>query len=273
MPNSIALQTLLAEALDKKLVASSKTAAMEANASQVKYNGGNTFQFGKITFANAAPSAYNRNTGFANSDVTLTYEQKTFKWDLGDSFSIDAMDVDESNFLASATNVLGEYERTIVAPDVDKKRFAEIATLAVANKQTYAAGLAHIRSLISACLTDTGLTEADLVCYLSRTAYNALISDSAVQKIVNLSGSPVNLNGNVKSLDGVEIIVVDDSVMGNVKVLVLHREAPIAIVKHQVSNIFSPEVNQNADAWKINVRIYHTLEIKDNELAAVHYSE
>lgn len=275
MPNSIAYQKLLAESLDEVLIADLKSKAMEANANQVKYTGGNKFQFGKIDFGSmAAPSNYSRANGFTSSAVNLTYEEKQFKWDQGDSFSIDAMDVDESNFLASAVNVLSAYEKTIVAPDVDKKRFAEIATLAVANKIAYDSShpLATLRTLIKNATDETGLDNSELVCYISADAYNDLKGDSSVQKVINISGSPINLNGNVQTVDDVEIVKVPTSRMGLVDIIVMHREAPIAIVKHQVSKIITPEDNQTADAWKINVRLYHTLEIKDREIPAVRYA-
>lgn len=277
MANNIALQTLLAEELDKKLVASAKTSAFEKNAVGIKYNGGNKFQFAKIDMDDIGD--YNRSTGFTEGAVTLTYETKEFKWDWGKSFLIDAMDVDESNFIATATNVLGEFERTKLVPKIDKTRFAEIATLAEANTAngatvgTYTSAttgiLAGLRNSIKTVLTDTGLTESDIDAYVSRSFYTDLTNDKDVQKIVNISGSAVSLNSNVKSVDGVNLYVVDDSVMGDVAYMVFDRKAPIAIVKHQITNIFTPEQNQTADAYRINLRVYHTLEIKDNEYPAI----
>lgn len=279
MANTIVYQTLLAEALDKKLAASAKTSAFEANATGVKYNGGNQFQFAKISFGDVDNLDYDRNTGYTNGSVALEYETKTFKKDWGKSFLIDAMDVNESNFIATATNVLGEFERTVLVPAIDKFRFTEIVALAEANTDlgatvgTYTAGatgvLAGLRTSIKAALTDTGLTESDLDAYVSRSFYNDLTNDKDVQKVVNINGSAINLNSNVKTVDGVTLHVIDDSVMAGVAYIVLDRKAPIAIVKHQVSKIFTPDVNQDADAYKINLRVYHTLEIKDNEYPAV----
>lgn len=278
MANNIALQTTLAEALDKKLAASAKTSAMEANAAGIKYNGGNKFQFAKISFGDVDNLDYDKNEGYSNGSVVLEYETKTFKKDWGKSFLIDAMDVDESNFIATATNVLGEFERTVLVPAVDKFRFAEIAALAEANKAlgatvgTYTAAatgvLAGLRASINTALTGTGLSESDLVAYVSRTFYNALTNDKDVQKVVNINGSAIDLNSNVKTVDGVELHVVDDAIIG-VAYIVCDKKAPIAIVKHEVQKIITPAENQTADAYRINVRVYHTLEIKDNEYPAV----
>ena len=280
MANNIALQTLLAEALDKKLVATSQTSAMEANAAGVKYNGGNKFQFAKISFGDVDNLDYDRNEGYTNGSVVLEYETKTFKKDWGKSFSLDAMDVNESNFITEATQVLDAFEKTVLAPAVDEFRFAEILALAEANTAlgatvgTYTTGstsgvLKGLRASINTALTDTGLSEADLVAYVSRTFYNDLTNDTNVQKVVNINGSSIDLNSNVKSVDGVELHVVDDARMAGIAYIVMDKKAPIAIVKHQVTRIVTPEENQNADAYKVNVRIYHTLEIKDNEYPAV----
>jgi len=270
MANNIALQTLLAEELDKVLVGAIKSSGMEANAAGIKYNGGNKFQFAKMSFGDVSDLDYNRNTGFANGAVNVEYETKEFKKDWGKSFLIDAMDVDETNFIATATNALGEFERTVLAPAVDKFRFEEIVTLADANnKISYVAGYTGLRNAIKLALTDTGLSESDLVAYMTRSAYEDLVTDNKFTKFIKVDGGTGVINANVTSVDGVEIIVVDDSRLTTAKFIVCDRKAPIAIVKHQISRIFTPEENQSADAYKINVRIYHTLEIKDNELPAV----
>ena len=39
--------------------------------------------------------------------------------------------------------------------------------------------------------------------------------------------------------------------------MIVHPSAVLQVVKHQVPRIFSPQVNQEADAWKLNYRIYH----------------
>lgn len=279
MANNIALQTLIAEALDKKLVASSQTSAMEANAAGIKYNGGNKFQFAKITFGDVEDLDYDRNSGFSNGSVTLEYETKTFKKDWGKSFMIDAMDVDESNFIPTATKVLNDFEETVLAPAVDEFRFAEIKALAEANTAlgatvgSYTVAdtgvLKTLRGSINTALTGTGLSESNLVAYVSRTFYNALTNDKDVQKVVNINGSAIDLNSNVKTVDGVELHVVDDTRMAGTAYIVMDKKAPIAIVKHEVQKIITPAENQTADAYRINVRFYHTLEIKDNEYPAV----
>lgn len=278
MANSIETQKLMAEVLDKKLTAASKTASMEANATGLIYNGGSKFQLAKMSFGDNDVSDYDRSKGYADGSVTLEYELKEFKKDWGKRFSVDAMDVDESNYLATMQTIMAEYVRTIEVPAVDKFRFAEIAKLADAGKakgahsETYtvaaSGALAQLRKSLSEAMTGTGLTNADLVAYVSRTYYNALIGDKDVQKVVNLTGSAIALNGNTKTIDETPVVVVDDDIIGCLYI-VCATKAPIAIAKHHVSKIFSPEQNQNADAYVGAERLYHTLEIADNMLPTV----
>ena len=280
MPNTIAYQTLLAEALDKVLTPQLKTGDMEANASGIKYNGGNKFKFAKIDMDDIGD--YNRNTGFTQGAVTLEYEEKEFKYDWGKSFLIDAMDVDETNFITTATNVLGEFERTKVVPKIDKTRMAELATYVPAgNKVSTAPTAANIYSQIltgiSAITGETGLTEQDLEVYINHTSYDLLSKSTEIQKVLNIGGSPNSINTKVNDINGAVIKEMPDSYMKtkdatpkDIRFIVAYKKAPIAIVKHDKVRIFDPDTNQNADAWKIDVRVYHTLEVKDNDAAGLY---
>ena len=278
MANAIEYQTLMAEVLDKKLAATSKTASMEENAVGLIYTGGNKFQLAKMDFGSDGVSDYDRAKGYVTGSVTLEYELKQFKKDWGKKFTLDAMDVDESNFQATMQTVMAEYVRTVEVPAVDRFRFSEIIKLAEAGAakgahvETYtvaaSGALAQLRKSFSEAMTGTGLENTDLTAYVSRSYYNALIGDKDVQKVINLTGSAIALNGNTKSVDGTLIVVVDDDVLGCLYI-VCATKAPIAIAKHHVSKIFSPEQNQDADAYVGAERLYHTLEIADNYLPTV----
>ena len=60
-----------------------------------------------------------RDAGYAQGSVTLDYTTVTMSRDRGRGFNLDAMDVDESNFVATAAAVMGEFQRTQVVPEVD----------------------------------------------------------------------------------------------------------------------------------------------------------
>ena len=89
---------------DKQLVEKSTTGWMEDNAAQVQYNGGAEVKIPKMTMSGLGD--YDRNSGFAQGAVAVTYETRTLTQDRGRTFQLDAMDVDETNFAATAGNVM-----------------------------------------------------------------------------------------------------------------------------------------------------------------------
>ena len=51
--------------------------------------------------------------------------------------------------------------------------------------------------------------------------------------------------------------------------MILVKNAPVAVSKTDVTRIFDPMTNQNANAWKIDYRKYHDLWIMDNGMDGV----
>jgi hypothetical protein len=55
----------------------------------------------------------------------------------------------------------------------------------------------------------------------------------------------------------------------DINCIVMVKNAPVAISKTDVTRIFDPMTNQNANAWKIDYRKYHDLWIMDNGMDGV----
>jgi hypothetical protein len=51
--------------------------------------------------------------------------------------------------------------------------------------------------------------------------------------------------------------------------IVMGRIDPIAVCKTDKIRIWTPDQNQDADAWKINFRKYHDLWVMDNKIAHI----
>ena len=120
--NTIAYATLFQTALDKQAVAKLTSGWMDANAGQVIYNGGKEVKIPKINMDGLGD--YSRAGGFTSGAVTLEYETRTMTMDRGRTFMIDAMDVNESNFVANASNVMGQFQATKVIPEIDAYRYS-----------------------------------------------------------------------------------------------------------------------------------------------------
>ena len=126
--NTLEYAKIFAQTLDKQMLAEATSGWMEANAGQVKYSGGNEAKIPMISTSGLGD--YDRDEGFKRGAVTLSYQTMTLTQDRGRTFHLDAMDVDETNFIAAAGNVMGEFQRTQVIPEIDAYRYSKIAALA-----------------------------------------------------------------------------------------------------------------------------------------------
>lgn len=126
--NTIETRQVFQTELDKQMMEGLTSSFMDANAGQVIYNGGSEVKIPKMSLTGLKD--YSRGDGYPSGSITLEYETRIMKMDRGVSFQIDAMEVDESNFVVTAGTVLGEFQRTKVIPEVDAYRYSTVAELA-----------------------------------------------------------------------------------------------------------------------------------------------
>ncbi|MDF2663889.1 MAG: uncharacterized protein K0Q94_6680 [Paenibacillus sp.] len=293
--NTLEYAKLFQTELDKQVAQQATSGWMEANAGQVKYNGGNEIKIPDIVVQGLAD--YDRDNGFNQGSVTYKYQTHTLTQDRGRTFQLDAMDVDETNFGASAANVMSEFQRLHVIPEIDAYRYSFISAKASAGgkSETYTLAEADIvKKLYSHIfkLTDLGLDMSQLVIPMSWKAYEVLTNNTSIQKRIDAAQfSQGGLTLTVKSLEGIPLIPVSSNRMKTAYVfrdgtttgqeaggfvpaagakdihwIVTSRSAPIGISKTDVVRIFDPMTNQKANAWKIDYRKYHDVIIPDNKV-------
>jgi hypothetical protein len=295
MANTISYATIFQKALDKQMVAAATSGWMEANAGQVIYKGGNTVKVPKISTDGLGD--YDRTTGYTGGSVTFEYETKTLTQDRSRSFMLDAMDVDETNFVLTASTVMSEFQRTKVIPEIDAYRYSSIATQLIAGSKVtygYTATAATIMATLKTQIDDVrdAIGDTDLVVSISRTVLSLLEQGTRLEKVLFSSG---DIQTEVSSIDGVPLLPVPSARMktayvfndgattdqtaggftaattaSDVNWLIMPRTAPIAISKQEAPKIIDPNINQDADAWKIAYRKYHDIWIMDNKLEACH---
>ena len=292
--NTLEYAKIFQTTLDKQVVAEATSGWMEANAGQVKYNGGNEIKVPKVSLQGLGD--YDRDNGFAQGSVSYVYQTLTMGQDRGRTFQLDAMDVDETNFISAAGTVMGEFQRTKVVPEIDAYRYSKIATGAISkNKATggYTPStsdiLTKLKSDIEKVLDIAG-DGAQLVITMAIPTATILESSSEISKKLDVTDFTSGaFNTKVKSIDGNPIIKVpsgrmktaytfyDGATSGqeaggfvaasgakDINWIICARRVPIAISKTDVIRIFSPMENQKANAWKIDYRKYHELFIMDN---------
>lgn len=273
------------QTLDKKMTQLLTSSAMELNENLVKYNGGSEIKIPKMSMVGLAD--YSRETGFTAGAVTLSWETRQLTKDRGREFSIDAMDVDESNFVATAGNVMGEFQRTKVAPEIDAYRYSTIFGYANAAAKTAAYTLSDatiFEQLVGdiADVQDLVGESETMTIYMSYAAAKTLdLADKTVKRLDVGDFAMGGVNVKLKALDGIPIVRVPSArfksaftfgsdgytttatSMGINWIIAVNRSL-IAVSKQDKMRIFNPDTNQDADAYKLQYRRYHDLFITDN---------
>nr|DAO33183.1 MAG TPA: major capsid protein [Caudoviricetes sp.] len=285
--------------LDAQMLAGATSAFMEANAGQVKYDGGDTVHIPEVSMQGLAK--YDRDEGFNQGSVTLKFNPYKMTQDRGRTFQLDSMDVNETNFVATAGTVMGEFQRTQVIPEIDAYRYSKISALATAeNKVTtgFTPAVATILEKLEAEITeiqDVVGEEEGLIIVMSTKLRAILNNADKFNRYLNVAEfKNGSVNTTVKSFNDTPILGVPSARMKTAYVfndgktanqqaggfkadtgakdinwIIMPQRAPIAVSKTDKVRIFTPELNQKADAWKIDYRKYHDLWIPKNRFAAI----
>ncbi len=294
--NTIEAAKIFQTALDQQVLEGATSGWMEENAGQVKYSGGNEVKIPKISLSGLGD--YDRDSGYTQGAVTFSYETKTMTMDRGRKFLLDKMDVDETDFVASATTVMGEFQRTQVIPEVDAYRYSRIYALAKDKYgKTYTPAASTILSTLSEDITavQDEAGSADLVIVMARPVYDMFCNNDKISKLINAGDfKQGELKLMIKMFNGIPIIPVPSARMKTaytfndgksggqeaggftptakatqINWIICPKSAPIAVSKTDNFKIFDPEVNQTADAWLVELRKFHDLWIKDNVLPSI----
>nr|DAN30791.1 MAG TPA: major capsid protein [Caudoviricetes sp.]DAP12504.1 MAG TPA: major capsid protein [Caudoviricetes sp.] len=303
--NISAARTVFQNELDKLMVEELTSGFMEANAGDVIYNGGNEIKIPSIVMDGLKD--YSRTDGYPTGGVTLSYQTVKMTMDRGESFMLDAMDVEETNFLASASTVLGEFQRTKVVPEVDAYRYSKIHELVKAKEagnvraETTALTEKTIYKAITkdiASIRDEIGESNELVIIINGKARGLLNANEDFTKMLTQADfAKGEITTKVRTIDDCPIIGVPSarlfteydffkgtegsgqkegfkkkSTAKQINYIILPKKAAIAVCKQDAPKIITPELNQRADAWFIGYRKYHDLWIKESNIKAIRIS-
>lgn len=292
MANTMEFAKVFETNLDKLAVQTLKTGFMDSNAMQLKYTGGSEVKVPKMTVQGLGD--YSRTNGYVSGSVNLQYETLTMTQDRGRKFTIDAMDVDETNFVATAGNVMSEFQRTQIVPEIDAYRISKLATIAMAGSNVeYGYTIAKDTIIQKIKLGIKAIREAgydeEIDVLLSYDAMSA-IEEAALGRLNAVTFSQGGIDTTVPQIDGCPLITVpnnrlytditlyDGETSGqeaggyikassakNINFLIVARNTPIAVTKQDKMRIFTPDTYQKANAWSIDYRRYHDIWVLDNK--------
>lgn len=297
MANTIEKAKIFQTNLDKAMVQQSVTGWMEANAGQVKYNGGNEVKIPKLSMDGLGN--YDRNNGYLGGDVNFTYETKTMTYDRGRKFSIDALDVDETGFVLTASTIMGEFQREKVAPEIDAVRLSKLAQVAIEAgnvKYSFTPSKTNVvdefkDSIVK--IRDKGFT-GRILCHCTFD-FKAQIEKAMAGQLSPATFNVGGVDTTVTSFDGVLLIpvtsdkmytkytlndgktsgqtvggFVKDAKALSINFILIAEECPIAVSKTDTVRIFDPSINQSANAWSVDYRKFHDIWVLDNKVNGVY---
>ncbi len=289
------IQSKVVPGLYKQYYQQSTTAWMEANAARMGavWKGGKYVYFTEMEVEGMAN--YDRQLGYVNGDVAGSKIQYTMTQDRGRRFPIDYLDNDETGFLLSVANVMAEYNRKWVIPELDCYRYSTIHNIVKTNQPTFVNDDAILTNKIVEMLSDDLTTMRDRVGvhipmiivmsgltqrYFGREWIHNLdyvgMNNGVVQtKVRAVDGCPfvivpsAYLKTKYNFLDGTTpgqeaggFAAADDAI--DMKWMILPMDGPIAIVKHDKVRVFDPDNNQQANGWAVDHRIFHDLWMMPN---------
>ncbi len=258
---------------------------------------GDLTQAGEIKVAKIAMDGlanYSKTAGFVAGSVTTDWETMKLRYDRGREFEVDYLD-DEERAAVLSVNLMSEFERTKVIPEVDAVRFA---TLAANAGKTVAADLSTADAAYKAvsageqALEDLGADLSKCVLYCT-SAVKSLLRENVKQNYRLAQGE--DPNGRFSTWDEMKIVTVpsarfqskvtlldgttEDQEAGGYEAasdavalnfMIVNPSSCAAIQKHKKLRYFAPDVNQGKDAHLWQYRLFHDLLVYENKKGLIY---
>ena len=284
MANNIALAKVYTNLLDEVYQQSALTAVLESDATLARQGANaNEIIIPKLSMDGLAD--YNRNRGYVNGDVELTWETAKFNYERGRAFTVDDMDNEETQNIAFG-RLAGEFIRTKVVPELDAFRFATYASTVGAGTATgtLATGVDVINALRTAtsAMDEAEVPMEDRHLFITPTLLG-LVQDmdttksrEVLSRFASITPVPqTRFYSAIELLDGKKsgeekggFKKADLGVELNFEII--HKPATLQFTKHAVPKIIAPAQNPDADAWKYGYRNYGLCATYENKAAGIY---
>ncbi len=284
--------------LDEVFQQGSKTMDLMGNSALIREgNNANEILLPKISTEGLAD--YGKSTGFVSGTSSLTWETHTFTQDRGREFNVDKADNLETAGVAFGA-LASDFTRVNVVPEADAYRFASMFANAGTTKEADLDNTTTIAAIDEAIETmnDANVPEEGRILYVSNEIYKYLKQEAGT-RFLSPAQDP---NRNFETFDEMKIVKVprsrfyseitlNDGTTGgqeaggyektdttgrDLNFMIVYPAAVVPYVKFNDVRTFSPNgeeglpVNQDADAWKFQERIYHDLWVLENKVDGIY---
>lgn len=277
MPNEISYASKYAPELDKVIMQGAKTGFFADGKFKAQFTGAKTVLLPELSLVGLGD--YDRATGYSKGDVGLTRTEYTLTMERSKQLIIDAQDADESGVGNLVGQTVGEYTRLKVNPEIDAYVLSTLYGVAKGKSHTVkfaeATAVEQMLKSINDAEAAAGYTNEQMVAFVDPIMYAALMTSDKLQRHITVSDfKQGEVNLKVKSLNGVAIIPVAADRMKSVftfgeegfeagegavdvNAIILPKSAASLVKKVDKVNVYSPDVVQDLDAYKINFRLYY----------------
>lgn len=295
MINDLKFVDILQKGLDKSSIIHATSGWMEENAKDVLYRGGKEIKVPMLTVDGMGD--YDRDYGFDQGSVNLRYKTMEMTQDRGKTFSVDAMDLDETHFFTQASEVMATFQRERVIPEIDSYRYSKISYEAITAKRFRENYEPTEKTILRDLMDDIAKVKnkigygTQIIISLNNNLSNILDFSSHLSRILQPSTfKQGNVEFNIKTLNDCPIINIPSERMFTeyefktsghgegfvttkdsrvINWIITAKNAPIAVSKTDSIRLFSPEKNQQKNAYKLDYRKHHDLWVLPSKLDSI----
>lgn len=286
MANSIAYAQKFLPVIDEIYKASSITEGMDS-ATKADFSGTPEVKVMKVSTTGLGD--YSRATGFPKGDVTVGWETMKLTEERGKEISVDRMDDEETLGKAFGT-VTGSFLREHVVPELDAYRFSKYAgatgilttAAAVLTKDTIITAIDEaVKELDANEVPGDGRTlyiNSDLKPILNSAFNRQWDNDSNINtETLRYNGMPVKFVPKSRFYTAVTLNsgasswgFTKGSGAAPINFMIIYSGAILQVKKFALPKIFTPDENQDKDAWKFQFRVYHDAFVYENKASGIY---
>lgn len=245
--------------------------------------------------ANNGYATFPSNDGYKVGDAQLSWEIVQLAYDRGKQFRVDNMDNEETAGLVIG-NLLTEFLRTKVVPEVDALRFSKMASKCNATLGNLVSESISANTIISKFNTafewlfEHGTEAENQVIFVSPAVMTLIRNTTELTKFItqgDYRNKDTGIDFKVEKYGGRPIIEVPsnrfftNAVAGAngysvgsgsyvINFMVCDVRAVVPVVKLEKSKIWTPEQVQDFDGYKVNFRMYHDIIVPKNKVPAIY---
>jgi len=155
----------------------------------------------------------------AQRNFDISWQTMDLKFDRDWNTSIDPMDIDEGNMVATIQNIGGVHVLEHTIPERDKyfisKAYAEWLALdnVADTTEISAKSVLQVFDRLMEQMTDSNVPETGRVLYITPQIKTMLISAADVERSLSVRESGTSLNRDVMQLDNVQVVTVPSDTM------------------------------------------------------------